>query len=146
MLNIWEPYWTAVLIHQAKSRQYLSTCCVPDWRELSKEKKLESRNRGYFIFQWHCVYLWEHSSILLLTFYTQDMENYCLQVKTLNPVRKDWASQVDWWVICLQHRRCRRHAFGSWVRRILWRRAWQPTPVFLPGEFPGHRTLVSYTL
>ena len=22
------------------------------------------------------------------------------------------------------------------VGKILWRRAWQPTPVFLPGEFP----------
>ena len=24
--------------------------------------------------------------------------------------------------------------FGAWVRKIPWRRAWQPTPVFLPGE------------
>ena len=23
-----------------------------------------------------------------------------------------------------------------WVRKIPWRRAWQPTPVFLPGESP----------
>ena len=31
--------------------------------------------------------------------------------------------------------------FGSdpWVRKIPWRRAWQPTPVFLPGESPGQR-------
>ena len=27
-----------------------------------------------------------------------------------------------------------------------WRRKWQPTPVFLPGEFHGQRTLVSYSL
>ena len=26
--------------------------------------------------------------------------------------------------------------FDSWVRKIPWRRAWQPTLVFLPGEFP----------
>ena len=26
--------------------------------------------------------------------------------------------------------------FDSWVRKIPWRRAWQPTPVFLPGESP----------
>ena len=32
---------------------------------------------------------------------------------------------------CLQ---CRRPRFGPWVRKILWRRKWQPTPVFLPGE------------
>ena len=26
--------------------------------------------------------------------------------------------------------------FYPWVGKILWRRAWQPTPVFLPGELP----------
>ena len=34
--------------------------------------------------------------------------------------------------ICLQ---CRRPGFDPWVRKISWRREWQPTPVFLPGEF-----------
>jgi len=27
------------------------------------------------------------------------------------------------------------HKFNPWVGRILWRRAWKPTPVFLPGEW-----------
>ena len=35
-----------------------------------------------------------------------------------------------------QCRRCKRHRFSSWVGMI-WRRKWQPTPVFLPGKFPG---------
>ena len=38
---------------------------------------------------------------------------------------------------------CRRHkrsGFNPWVRKILWRKAWQPTPVFLPGEFHGQRS------
>ena len=26
-----------------------------------------------------------------------------------------------------------------WVREIPWRREWQPTPGFLPGEFHGQR-------
>ena len=26
--------------------------------------------------------------------------------------------------------------FDPWVRKIPWRRAWQPTPLFLPGESP----------
>jgi len=30
------------------------------------------------------------------------------------------------------------------VGKIPWRRAWQPTPVFLPGEFYGQRSLVGY--
>ena len=28
---------------------------------------------------------------------------------------------------------------------ILWRRKWQPTPVFLPGEFHGRMSLVGYS-
>ena len=32
-----------------------------------------------------------------------------------------------------------------WVRKIPWRRAWQATPVFLPGEFHGQRSLVGYS-
>ena len=30
-----------------------------------------------------------------------------------------------------------RHGFYLWVGKILWRRAWQCTPVFLPGESPS---------
>ena len=33
----------------------------------------------------------------------------------------------------------------SWVGRIPWRRAWQPTPVFLPGDSRGQRSLVGYS-
>ena len=35
---------------------------------------------------------------------------------------------------CLQYGR---HGFDPWVGKIPWRRIWQPTPVFLPGESPG---------
>ena len=35
--------------------------------------------------------------------------------------------------------------FYPWVGKIPWRRAWQPTPVFLPGESHGQRSLVSYS-
>ena len=30
----------------------------------------------------------------------------------------------------------RRQRLNPWVRKGPWRRAWQPTPVFLPGESP----------
>ena len=32
-----------------------------------------------------------------------------------------------------------------WVRKILWRRAWQPTRVFLPGGSHGQRSLVCHS-
>ena len=42
-------------------------------------------------------------------------------------------------------RRLRRCGFDPWVRKIAWRRKWQPTPVFLPGKFHGQRSLVGYS-
>ena len=35
--------------------------------------------------------------------------------------------------------------FNSWIGKIPWRRKWQPTPVFLPGEFHGQRSLAGYS-
>ena len=57
-------------------------------------------------------------------------------------VRHDWNSDsfiwLPWWLswqrICLQ---CGRPGFNPWVGKIPWRREWQSTPVFLPGEFHG---------
>ena len=43
-----------------------------------------------------------------------------------------------------QYRRCKRHRFDPWVKKIPWKRARQPTPVFLPGEFQGQMSLVGY--
>ena len=43
---------------------------------------------------------------------------------------------------------CRRHkrpGFSPWVGKIPWTRAWQPTPVFLPGESHGQRSLAGYS-
>ena len=45
----------------------------------------------------------------------------------------------------LQYRTCRRLGFDPWVRKISWRRKWQPTPVFLPGKSHGRRSLVGYS-
>ena len=43
-------------------------------------------------------------------------------------------SDLDQKKIYLQ---CRRPGFDSWVRKIPWRRKWQPAPGFWPGEFLG---------
>ena len=44
-----------------------------------------------------------------------------------------------------QSRRCKRCRLDPWVRKVPWRRAWQPTPVFLLGEPHGERSLVGYS-
>ena len=61
-----------------------------------------------------------------------DATQYCL-----------WASLVAQKVsVCLQ---CRRPGFDPQVGKIPWRRKWQPTLVFLPGEFHGQRSLAGYS-
>ena len=42
-------------------------------------------------------------------------------------------------------RRCKRCGFEPWVGKTPWSMKWQPTPVFLPGEFHGQRSLESYS-
>ena len=44
-----------------------------------------------------------------------------------------------------QSRRHQRHGFNPWVRKILWRRKWQPTAVFSPGKSHGQRNLMGYS-
>ena len=55
-------------------------------------------------------------------------------------------SRLPWWLrwksICLH---CGRPGFDPQVRKILWRREWLPTPVFLPRESHGQRSLAGYS-
>ena len=55
----------------------------------------------------------------------------------------------NWWLngkeSACQCRRCRGWRFYPWVRKTLWRRKWQPTPVFLPGKSYRQRSLTGYS-
>ena len=42
-------------------------------------------------------------------------------------------------------RRQKRRSFSPQVGKVPWRRAWHPTPVFLPGESHGQRSLTGYS-
>ena len=44
-----------------------------------------------------------------------------------------------------QHRRRESCWFNLWVRTIPWSRKWKPTPVSLPGESHGQRSLAGYS-
>ena len=46
---------------------------------------------------------------------------------------------------CFQWGRHRRRGFHPWAGKMPWRRAWPPTPVFLPGDSHGQRSLVGYS-
>ena len=81
-----------------------------------------------------------------------------LQFMGSKRVRHDWATELKLKLMhhglpggasdkepTCQCRRRQRHKFDPWVRKIPRRRAWQPTPVFLPGESHGQRSLVDYS-
>ena len=46
--------------------------------------------------------------------------------------------------LAYQYQRRKRCGFSRWVGKIPWRRAEQPTPVFLPRKSHGQRSLASY--
>ena len=66
----------------------------------------------------------------------------------------NWATYVTYFIYVLYNLiyilytyllQYRRPGFDSWVRKIPWRRKWQSTPVFLPGESHGQRNLAGYS-
>ena len=55
-------------------------------------------------------------------------------------------SGLLWWLNGKESTwQCRRHRFSPWVRKIPWRRKWQPAPELLPGESHGQRSLAGYS-
>ena len=99
--------------------------CAKDWQQLSshpstlmlllQQKAFDYGQANRMLRNWHCV-----SSSLGFPGDTRGKEPTCQ---------------------CRRHKRC---GFDPWVRKIPWRRAWQPTPAFLPGESYGQRSLVGY--
>ena len=44
-----------------------------------------------------------------------------------------------------QSRILKRCGFDPWIRKIPWRRKWEPTPVFLPGKSHGQKSQAGYS-
>ena len=55
-----------------------------------------------------------------------------------------WLNETGGLVVKNSSLQCRL-VFNLWVRTMPWRRKWQSTPVFLPGEFYGQRILKGYS-
>ena len=77
---------------------------------------------------------------------------YCItkDVELINIWIRVWSKiGLPWWLSCKEltclEGRHGRHKFNPWVRKIPWRRKWQPIPLFLPGKSHGWRRLVGYS-
>ena len=53
-----------------------------------------------------------------------------------------WLSSKESACSCKRHKRC---GFDPWIGKILWRRTWQPNPIFLPGKSHAQRSLAGYS-
>ena len=51
-------------------------------------------------------------------------------------------ARLPQWLSGKECRSCRKHRINPWVKKILWRRKWQPIPIFLPEKSHGQRSLV----
>ena len=66
---------------------------------------------------------------------------------TLLPIGSDGAFQVLLVVKNLpaNTKKCKECGLNPWVGKIPWRRSWQPTLIFLPGESGEQRNLAGYS-
>ena len=72
--------------------------------------------------------LWEHWLALEIS---RDCASVSIICYSLLPLQAFLGAQM-----VKNSLQCERPRFDPWVGKIPWRRAWQPTPEFLPGEFP----------
>ena len=81
------------------------------------------------------------SGLVALRHTEPSQTRYQTHVSCLSRQMLKWASLVK----NLPSVQCRKSKCDPWFGKVPWRRKWQPTPVFLPGEFHGQRSLVGYS-
>ena len=95
-------------------------------------------------YTWNLKNKWAYvRSISRLT----DIENNLQLAKEKCEGGRNWECGIHLYTLVYLREitKCGRTRFDPWVGKIPWRRAWQPTPVFLSGESCGQRSLVGYS-
>ena len=112
----------------------------PDWRDLRRQTKND--------FCFAEVKLWPYFGWILNSGATCQLKPLLpVAVQACSPHEENVELSLEWgllprWLSGKESAcQCRRHTFDPWVGKIPWRRPWQPTPVFLPGESHGQRSL-----
>ena len=99
----------------------------------------------------------EWTKIRMSSFSVASASHFAIHFRPVNPVHSHRTPYMRCY--CLEFRRllCGSDSkesasnaedldFDPWIGKISWRKEWQPTPVFLPGELHGQRSLVGYSL
>ena len=98
----------------------------------------------------HCILLWTKTKCVCICVHTPENWKWLCLRKRGNLCKHD---SLDFFDLCFlggsdgkeSACQCRRLEFYPWVKKIPWRREWQPTPVLLPGESHGQRSLPGYS-
>ena len=110
-------------------------------REMAKDDVREVRGKmhraSYTDIQ---IWMWPCKQWEILSFLSRDLICLypCFREATGFPGSISGKEQA-----CRKHKR---HGFNTWVGKIPWRRKWQPSPVFLPGESHGLKQLSTHAL
>ena len=94
----------------------------------------------WFVYQGSTRTISVYSSVYLFISISPFLQNK--RFATMIGFKPRWHSGKESVWQCRSHRRLE---FKPWVGKIPWRRKWQSTPVFLPGESHGQRSLVGYS-
>ena len=128
---------------------------------IGKSLEQKSEEAGCRFWFWSLTPVWPWINCLIslstnlhawkLTGLLWDRKRFTFQKKALQISKhkigaKPGCLRLPWWLNGKESAcQCRRRGFSSWVRKIPWRRKWQPTPVSLPGKSHGQRSLVGYS-
>ena len=95
---------------------------------------------------------WYKLSYLLMQSRNRDTDvKKCMITKRESRVGMNWEIGVEidwlpWWFSGKEFTcQCRRSKFNPQVRKSPWRKKWQLTPVSLPGNSHGHRSMAGYS-
>ena len=79
---------------------------------------------------------------LITSFYSKDVLHHDVRQKMETYLASSITAEKEPAFQYRNHKRCR---FRPWVGKMSWRRAQQPTPVFLPAESHAQRNFVGYS-
>ena len=123
---------------------------IPWTEEPGEIQPIGSQRVGHDWHNWACTHKWVpiwKQNQSPTSYHPRSIRHISVKSKTIKffysiIYEKELPWWLRWWSVCLQYRRPR---FDPWIGKISWRRKWQPTPVFLPGESQGRRSLVGYS-
>ena len=81
----------------------------------------------------HCLPPASHTFSPVSVFFFLLVRTLKLGFRGITQLIQDFPGVTSSKELACQCRRHKRRRFNPWVRKIPWRRKWQPTPVFLPG-------------